>query len=126
VTAEEPIRVLLVEDSEVYRDSLAFLLDRVPGIDVVGGVATGGAAASACAELAADVAVIDYRLPDVSGTEAAADVRACCPRAAVVFLSASAGDDEVVAARSAGVALVGKDEGLDVLVAAIRSARGPQ
>jgi DNA-binding NarL/FixJ family response regulator len=123
VTADEPIRVLLVEDSEVYRDSLAFLLDRVPGIDVVGGVATGGAAAAACAELAADVAVIDYRLPDVSGTEAAADVRARCPRAAVVFLSASAGDDEVAAARSADVALVGKDEGLDLLVAAIRSAR---
>jgi DNA-binding NarL/FixJ family response regulator len=125
VTAEEPIRVLLVEDSEVYRDSLTFLLGRVTGIDVVGGVATGGEAPSACAELAAHVAVIDYRLPDVSGTEAAADVRARCPQAAVVFLSASAGDDEVVAARSSGAELVRKDEGLDALVAAIRSAREP-
>ena len=119
-----PIRVLLVEDSDVYRDSLTFLLDRVPGVEVVGGVSTGSAAATACLELAAAVAVIDYRLPDVDGAEAAADVRMRCPGTGVVFLSASAGDDEAAVARSAGVALVRKDEGLDTLVAAIRAAGG--
>jgi DNA-binding NarL/FixJ family response regulator len=121
---EGEIRVLLVEDSDVYRDSLVFLLARVTGIDVVGAVATGAAAASACEELEAQVAVIDYRLPDVDGAEAAAEVRRRCPEAAVVFLSASAGDDEVAAARSSGASLVRKDEGVDALVQAIRAARG--
>jgi DNA-binding NarL/FixJ family response regulator len=121
---EGGIRVLLVEDSDVYRDSLVFLLARVAGIEVVGAVATGAAAASACEELEAQVAVIDYRLPDVDGAEAAAEVRRRCPGAAVVFLSASAGDDEVASARSSGASLVRKDEGMDALVEAIRAARG--
>lgn len=119
-----PIRVLLVEDSDVYRESLVFLLGRVPGIEVVGAVAMGGSAGSACAELEADVAVIDYRLPDVDGAEAAAGVRARCPRASVVFLSASAGEDELRRATASGAALVRKDEGLDALVEAVRAAGG--
>ena len=114
----EPVRVLLVEDSDVYRDSLVFLLGREPGIEVVDAVATGGEAAKACLELGADVVVIDYRLPDVDGAEAAADVRERCPRASVVFLSASAGERELASARAAGVALVRKDEALEVLVEA--------
>lgn len=118
----EPVRVLLVEDSDVYRDSLVFLLGRESGIDVVGAVATGGEAAAACLELGAEVAVIDYRLPDVDGAEAAADVRERCPRASVVFLSASAGEAELASARVADAALVRKDEGLEALVAAIRAA----
>jgi DNA-binding NarL/FixJ family response regulator len=124
VTQDRPIRVLLVEDSEVYRESLVLLLGRSPGIEVVGGVATGGGAAAACAELAADVVVIDYRLPDMDGAEAAADVRERCPDAAVVFLSASAGEKQLFGARAAGSPLVRKDEGLDALLAAVHAAAG--
>ena len=118
----EPVRVLLVEDSDVYRDSLVFLLGRELGIDVVGAVASGGEAAAACLELGAEVAVIDYRLPDVDGAEAAADVRERCPHVSVVFLSASAGEAELASARGSGAALVRKDQGLEALVAAIRAA----
>jgi DNA-binding NarL/FixJ family response regulator len=117
-----PIRVLLVEDNDVYRESLEFLLDRYEGVEVVGAVALGGAAATACAERRADVVVIDYRLPDVDGSEAAEEVGARCPEAAIVFLSASVGEEERDAARSAGVALVRKDEGIDILVGAVRAA----
>ena len=119
---EQTIRVLLVEDNDVYRASLEFLLARYEGLEVVGSVAMGGAAAGACAEFGADVVVIDYRLPDVNGSEVAAELRERCPEAAVVFLSASAGGDEAAAARSSGVPLVRKDEGVDVLVGALRAA----
>jgi DNA-binding NarL/FixJ family response regulator len=120
--AEEPIRVLLVEDNDVYRDSLVFLLGRHEGIEVVGAVADGGSAARACDELAAHVVVVDYRLPDIDGAEAAEDVRARCPQASIVFLSASAGPDEVAAARRSGSSFVRKDKGIDTLVDAIRAA----
>jgi DNA-binding NarL/FixJ family response regulator len=118
----DSIRVLLVEDNDVYRESLELLLDRYDGIEVVGAVVLGGAAAAASAERAADVVVIDYRLPDINGSVAAAEVRERCPDAAVVFLSASAGHEERDAARHAGVALVRKDEGVDILVGAVRAA----
>jgi DNA-binding NarL/FixJ family response regulator len=120
----EPIRVLLVEDNEVYRDSLAFLLARYEGLEVVGAVGTAEAAPPACAELEVDVAVVDYRLPDHDGAEAATEIRERRPETQVVFLSASAGHDEHAAARAAGVQLIRKDEGVDTLVGAVRAAAG--
>ena len=121
---ERSIRVLLVEDNDVYRESLVFLLQRVAGLDVVGAVATGAAAAPACSEAQADVVVVDFRLPDVDGAEVAADLSSRCPDAAVVFLSASAGQEEYDAASSTGAALVRKDEGIAALVSAVRAAAG--
>jgi len=119
-----PIAVLLVEDNEVYRESLVFLLQRVDGLEVVGAVADGTSATPACFDLDPDVVVLDYRLPDVDGAEVAADLRERCPGVEIVFLSASAGREEYDAASSAGAALVRKDEGVDVLVRAVRAAAG--
>jgi two-component system response regulator NreC len=125
VTAHETsIAVLLVEDNDVYRDSLVFLLRRVDGIEVVGAVADGNAATPACLELQPDVVVLDFRLPDIDGAEVAAELRERCPGVEVVFLSASAGKDEYDAASSAGAALVRKDEGVEALVGAVRAAAG--
>jgi DNA-binding NarL/FixJ family response regulator len=118
------IRVLLVEDNDVYRESLEFLLDRRDDLAVVGGVAEGSAAAAACAALGPDVVVIDYRLPDVDGPEAAASIRDRCPNVSVVFLSASTGPEQQEASRRSGWALVRKDEGVDALVGAVRAAAG--
>lgn len=117
--ATQPIRVLLVEDSEVYRDSLVFLLGTRSDVDVVAAVGDGAAAVLASAEHQPDVVVLDYRLPDVDGAAVAAEL----PEP-VVFLSASAGRDEYDAASSAGAALVRKDEGIDALLVAIRAAAG--
>ncbi len=119
--AEAPIRVLLVEDSDVYRDSLVFLLGTRDDLVVVGAVPDGAAALRACREHDPDVVVLDYRLPDVDGARVAEDLP---DGPAVVFLSASAGREEYDAASSAGAALVRKDEGIDALVRAVRTAAG--
>ena len=116
---ERPIRVLLVEDSDVYRDSLVFLLGTRAGIEVVDAVPDGAGALRAARTHEPDVVVLDYRLPDVDGGLVAAELET-----AVVFLSASAGQDEYDAASSAGAALVRKDEGIDALVRAVRAAAG--
>jgi len=118
------LRVLLVEDSDVYRESLVFLLSARVDLDVAGAVEDGASAVVACRELRPDVVVLDYRLPDVDGATVVADLEADGVRAAIVFLSASAGKDEYDAASSAGAALVRKDEGIDALVRAIRAAAG--
>ena len=118
------IRVVLVEDNDVYRESLVFLVRRVQGIEVVAAVADGASALRACDEVVPDVVVLDYRLPDVDGAEVATELRRRCPETAVVFLSASAGEEEYDAASSAGAALVRKDAGIDVLVGAVRAAAG--
>jgi len=119
-----PIRILLVEDSDVYRDSLVFLLGTRAGLDVVDAVPDGASALRAYREHAPDVVVLDYRLPDVDGATVAGDLREEPHQAALVFLSASAGTDEYDAASSAGAPLVRKDEGIDALVRAVRAAAG--
>jgi len=121
---DEPIRVLLVEDSDVYRESLVFLLRSKNEVDVVGAVPDGASAVRASRDLQPDVVVLDYRLPDVGGAEVVADLEMEGSDAAIVFLSASAGRDEYDAASSAGAALVRKDEGIDALVRAVRAAAG--
>ena len=119
-----PVRLLLVEDSDVYRESLVFLLGGRPDLEVAGAVADGAAALRAFRELRPDVVVLDYRLPDVDGGTVAADLEADGVRPAIVFLSASAGREEYDAASSAGAVLVRKDEGIDALVHAVRAAAG--
>jgi two-component system, NarL family, response regulator DesR len=118
------LRVVLVEDNDAYRETLEFLLGRSDELDVVGAVATGAEAPDACLEHDADVAVIDLRLPDLNGTEAAAAVRERSPHTSVVFLSASAGPGDSGTPPSSGWPLVRKDAGIDALVTAIRESRG--
>ena len=119
----EPIRILLVEDNDVYRGSLELLLGLEPGLEVVGGVSDGAAAAVACAEAGADVILMDYRLPGLDGAAATAAVLKACPGAAVVCLTAEATETEDEAVREAGAAaLVRKGGPLGELVGAIRDA----
>jgi DNA-binding NarL/FixJ family response regulator len=118
-TPERPIRVLLVEDNDVYRDSLVFLLGARAELEVVGAEGTGESAIRRARELEPDVTVVDFRLPDIDGAAVAAGLDG-----AVVFLSASAGEAEYDAASGARAALVRKDDGLDALVGAIRAAAG--
>jgi DNA-binding NarL/FixJ family response regulator len=117
-----PVRVLLVEDSDVYRESLVYLLRMRRDVEVVAAVADGASAVRACRELEPDVVILDYRLPDVDGAEVASQLGADGSRAAIVYLSASAGRDEYDAASSAGAPLVRKDEGVDALVRAVHAA----
>lgn len=122
--APPSVRVLLVEDNDVYRESLVFLVPRSGAVEVVGAVPDGRSALKAWRELAPDVTVLDIRLPDVDGREVASELRALSPGAPIVFLSASAGEEEYDAASSAGAALVRKDAGIDALVEAVRTAAG--
>ena len=115
----DPIRILLVEDNDVYRDSLVFLLGARAELEVVGAEGTGEGAIRRARELEPEVSIVDFRLPDIDGGTVAAGLAS-----AVVFLSASAGEAEYDAASSAGAALVRKDEGLGALVGAIRAAAG--
>ena len=118
-----PIRILLVEDNDVYRASLELLLGLEQDLEVVGGVSDGAAAAAACAEVGADVVLMDYRLPGIDGAAATAAVLDACPGAAVVCLTAEATEIEDEAVREAGAAaLVRKGGPLDELVSAIRDA----
>lgn len=115
-------RVLLVEDNEVYRSSLELLLAARPGIEVVGAVPTGAEALEAAARLRPDVALVDYRLPDLDGAEVVAALQHLDPAPAVVCLTAAATEGERSAAVAAGALQVVEKGDLQALVDAIAAA----
>jgi DNA-binding NarL/FixJ family response regulator len=117
------IRVLLVEDNDVYRSTLELVLEGREGIEIVGSVADGSEATLAAARLDPDVVLIDFRLPGLDGAQATAALRASAPGAAVLCLTAEATEDERAAILSAGaVDVVGKGRPTEELVRAIHSA----
>ncbi len=118
-----PVRVLLVEDNQVFREALELLLGLRDDIDVVASVADGNDAVSAAVEHRPDVVVMDYRLPGLDGVEATKAVLAAFPATAVVVLTASANVREMDALQQAGaVACLTKDQDLDEIVGAILRA----
>ncbi len=117
------IRVVLVEDNQVFREALELLLGLRDDIEVVASVADGTEAVPACKEHNPDVIVMDYRLPGLDGVQATRAVRTACPETSVVVLTASANVREMDALRDAGaVACLRKDQELDEIVDAIRGA----
>jgi DNA-binding NarL/FixJ family response regulator len=123
VGAADPIRVLLVEDNEVFRQALELLFELQDGLEVVGAVSEGSAAVAACRELDPNVVVMDFRMPGMDGVEATLALQRECPTAAVVCLTASANPRELEALKAAGaVACLRKDQELDEIVAVIRQA----
>ncbi|HUK94773.1 MAG TPA: response regulator transcription factor [Gaiellaceae bacterium] len=121
-----PIRVVLVEDNEVFRDALELLLGLQTDMLVVASVADGTDAAGVVSDLRPDVVLMDYRLPGLDGVQATAAVLTAYPETAVVCLTASASLRERDALLEAGaVGFLRKDDGLDAIVAAIRDASRP-
>ena len=120
-----PIRIVLVEDNEVFREALELLFGLRPDVDVVASVGDGAEGITACREHAPDVVLMDYRLPGLDGVEATAAVRAAAPGVAVVCLTASVAAHEIEALREAGaVACLSKDQDFDDIVAAVDEAAG--
>ena len=118
-----PVRILLVEDNEVFREALELLLGMRSDVQVVGAVGDGAAAVSAAVEHRPDVVLMDYRLPGLDGIQATAQVVDAVPGVAVVALTASADDAEREALVEAGaVVCLNKDQELDDIVGAILQA----
>ena len=117
------VRLVLVEDNQVFRETLELLLGLRPDIDVIASVATGNEAPKVCAELHPDVVLMDYRMPGLNGAEATRAVLDACPATSVVCLTASVSAQEITEVLAAGaVACVTKEQDFDRLVATIQEA----
>lgn len=120
------VRVLLVEDHDMVARGLEAALGSEDDIEVVGRAASADGGVARYAQLDPDVVVMDYRLPDGSGTDATRRIREKDPDAVVLLLTGFDDSGVVAAALDAGCSgFVTKDASIDNLAGAIRSvARG--
>ena len=118
----ETLRVLLVDDHDLFRTGLRNLLEE-QGVHVVGEAADGAQAIRMVRELAPDVVVMDLNMPGMSGVEATRQVTSLAPLTRVVVLTISDQDEDVMNAILAGACgYLMKDSSIQDLMQGIRAA----
>lgn len=116
------IRVLFVDDSNLFRKGLTALLSLHLGFAVVGDVRSGKEAVSASLQIEPDVVVTDIMLGGVSNLECIAQIKRRQPQVRVVVLTSFKTEDYIRAALRVGAdGYVLKDVTLDELQIALRS-----
>jgi DNA-binding NarL/FixJ family response regulator len=96
------IRVFCVDDHPLLREGIATLINNQPDMVVVGQASTGREAIQGFREHQPDIALMDIRLPEMSGIEAMIAIRNEFPDARIIMLTTSEGDVEIQRALEAG------------------------
>ena len=96
------IRILVADDHGIVRKGLRFLLDRQPGMEVVGEASEGREAVKLSEELTPNVVIMDVAMPLLNGIDAAAQIMKGNPNTGIVMLSMYADEAYLVRALSAG------------------------
>jgi DNA-binding NarL/FixJ family response regulator len=120
--ATDQLRVMLVDDHDLFRTGLRNLLEE-QGVQIVAEASDGLSALSLARELAPDVVVMDLNMPGMNGIEATREITRQAPLTRVVVLTISDEDDDVIDAILAGACgYLLKDSSIQDLMQGIRAA----
>jgi DNA-binding NarL/FixJ family response regulator len=120
--ATDQLRVMLVDDHDLFRTGLRNLLEE-QGVQIVAEASDGSAALSLVRELTPDVVVMDLNMPGMNGIEATREIARQAPLTRVVVLTISDEDDDVIDAILAGACgYLLKDSSIQDLRQGIRAA----
>jgi DNA-binding NarL/FixJ family response regulator len=119
---EISVRVLLVDDHDLFRTGLRNLLEE-RDVQIAGEASTGEEAVRLVRESAPDVVVMDLHMPGISGIEAIKQIAAIAPLTRVLVLTISDHDEDVLHAILAGACgYLLKDSSVDDLIRGIEAA----
>jgi DNA-binding NarL/FixJ family response regulator len=115
---------MVVDDHEMIREGLAFLLSNFPDLELVGEAANGLQAIERCGELHPDVVLMDIMMPKMSGIAAATAIHHTYPDIKVITLTGSDDESLVMQAVKAGtIGFLNKATPIKEIAAAIRKAQ---
>lgn len=121
--AAERVRVMIVDDHPIVRSGLRGLIETQDDLALVDSVGTGEAAVAVVTAQDVDVILMDLKLDGMSGIAATRAVLAVSPDTAVVMLTTSSDQSDIVEAFEAGArGYILKDATPDELVEAIHAA----
>jgi two-component system NarL family response regulator len=117
----EPIRVLVVDDQELFRRGLTMLLAVEPGIEVVGEAGDGVEGTTLAETVAPDVVLLDVRMPKRSGIEACLAIKEAVPSAKLIMLTVSDEEADLYEAVKSGASgYLLKDSSIEEVAQAVR------
>ena len=99
----DKVRLMVVDDHTVFRESLSLLLQTREDFEVVAGAADGRAAVREASAARPDVILMDLAMPDMNGVEATRRILKHHPQSKVIVLTMYADPDYVRQALEAGV-----------------------
>jgi DNA-binding NarL/FixJ family response regulator len=121
-TVPDDLRVLIVDDHDLFRSGLRNLLEE-QGVHVIGEAGAGQEAVQIVRELAPDVVVMDLNMPGMGGVEATRHITSIAPLTRVLMLTISDQDNDVIDAILAGACgYLLKDSSIQELMQGIRAA----
>jgi two-component system response regulator DevR len=121
-----PVRILIADDHSVVRAGLRALLERQGRFRVIAEAGTGEEAVAKAQEFRPDVAVLDVRMPGVSGIEACRQIVETVEGCRVIMLTSYAEDELLFAAIQAGASgyVLKRIGDNDLVLAVDRVSRG--
>ena len=120
-TGDEPIRVAVVDDQELFRRGLTMLLGVEDDIEVVGEAGDGVAATELAGSAVPDVILMDVRMPKRSGIEACVAIKEIAPTARIIMLTVSDEEADLYdAVKNGASGYLLKDSSIDEVAQAVR------
>jgi len=119
------LRILIVDDHELFRDGIKSLLQSHAGWQICGEASTGVEAVAKAKELIPDIVILDISMPDLNGTDAARRIRTASKNTEILILSMHYSDQlirQIVDAGASGYVLK-SDAEHDLIVAVETLAR---
>jgi len=121
VPGSEPIRVVVVDDQELFRRGLTMLLGVEADIEVVGEAGDGISAATLVANVVPDIVLLDVRMPKRTGLEACIEIKQLVPAARIIMLTVSDEEADLYEAVKNGASgYLLKDSSIDEVAQAVR------
>ncbi len=117
------VRVVIVDDHQMFAESLRHLLSSDAELEVAGIAASGAAGLELVRQTQPDVALVDYRLPDQDGVALTGAIHEHLPDVHVVILTGLSDERVLLAAIEAGVSgFLTKDRAADDVIEAVKAA----